>query len=591
MTGTGRPWVPGNLQARLEMQPFSYRQAKVEAATGTFNLIGERRQQLALKLQGNFGRLDAEANGQVLPLTGPGIPMTGELKLTTKGLNPALLLGAKAPPGSLDLNFSGNFQVPPSFNWSQARLAGKLQASGKLQEYAFQELSAQGAWEAGELRLNPARLLMSHLRAEAQGRLSAATADLKLTLDLLPPGPWPLLPPDFRGQLRAEGTVKGDWQSLAYQVSFQGKSLSWRRLTVASLQGKTAGTASRETFTISNFDILAQQLTTPVGPLGQIQGKGQTQGANLIFDLKAQQSPNQSGALAGAASWEKNAAQIRINNFHWGPPNLQVAATEPVTLIVAPGRLEISPLRLRYQKTFFSLAAKVTQEDVALQVKLEDLQLNDLARFIPQISLLQGTINAQADGNEISANDFADEIDRLLHLYKPEITYSQLNLLDSHDTPRFLSCARGDKDSLKLAWLFMLTFPGAPCIYYGDEVGMDGEHDPDCRKSFAWDESKWNRGLLDYLREAISLRKSQPSLRRGTFTRLWSADGVYAFGRALEGESLLVALNASEEPRQVEVQNEAKKNPKVLFGQPSEIESKNGKLQFIIPARSGVVLG
>jgi neopullulanase len=207
-------------------------------------------------------------------------------------------------------------------------------------------------------------------------------------------------------------------------------------------------------------------------------------------------------------------------------------------------------------------------------------------RVVNQAGGYQGRVRP-----EISANDFADEIDRLLHLYKPEITYSQLNLLDSHDTPRFLSCARGDKDSLKLAWLFMLTFPGAPCIYYGDEVGMDGEHDPDCRKSFAWDESKWNRGLLDYLRTAISLRKSQPSLRRGTFERLWSADGVYAFGRALDAESLLVALNTSEEPRQVEVQREAKKTPKALFGQPSEIESKNGKLQFNLPARSGVVLG
>jgi cyclomaltodextrinase len=198
----------------------------------------------------------------------------------------------------------------------------------------------------------------------------------------------------------------------------------------------------------------------------------------------------------------------------------------------------------------------------------------------------------------ISANDFADEIDRLLHLYKPEITRSQLNLLDSHDTSRFLSCARGDQASLKLAWLFMLTFPGAPCIYYGDEIGVDGEHDPDCRKSFPWDESKWNRGLLDYVRSAISLRKSQPALRRGTFTRLWSADGVYAFGRALEGVEtlnatslLVVALNASEEPRQIEVQHEAKKKPMALFGQPSDVESKNGKLRVTIPARSGVVLG
>ena len=192
---------------------------------------------------------------------------------------------------------------------------------------------------------------------------------------------------------------------------------------------------------------------------------------------------------------------------------------------------------------------------------------------------------------EMSANDFANEIDRLLHLYKPGITYSQLNLLDSHDTPRFISCARSDQASLKLAWLFMLTFPGAPCIYYGDEVGVDGEHDPDCRKSFPWDESKWNRDLLDYLKSAISLRKTHPSLRRGTFSRLWSTDGVYAFGRALEGESLIVALNASDEPRRVEVQSEAKKKPKALFGQPADVESSHGKLRFVIPARSGVALG
>jgi cyclomaltodextrinase len=192
---------------------------------------------------------------------------------------------------------------------------------------------------------------------------------------------------------------------------------------------------------------------------------------------------------------------------------------------------------------------------------------------------------------EMSANDFADEIDRLLNLYRPEITRSQLNLLDSHDMPRFLSCAGGDQASLKLAWLLILSVPGAPCIYYGDEVGVDGEHDPDCRKSFPWDESKWNRDLLDYVRSTISLRKSHPALRRGTFTRLWSADGVYAFGRALEGESLVVAMNASDEPRQIEVQSEAKKKLNALFGQPAEVESKNGKLRFTVPARSGVVLG
>lgn len=186
---------------------------------------------------------------------------------------------------------------------------------------------------------------------------------------------------------------------------------------------------------------------------------------------------------------------------------------------------------------------------------------------------------------------FADEMDRLLNLYKPEITRSQLNLLDSHDMPRFLTCVGGDASALKLAWLFIMTIPGAPCVYYGDEVGVDGRHDPDCRKSFPWDESKWDRALLDYLKAAISLRKSRVSLRRGTFSRLWSADGVYAFGRAHASESLVVAFNASGGPRQIEVRYEAGKKPKALFGQPSEVEARDGKLKFVIPARSGVTLG
>ncbi len=137
LAGTGWPWVPGNLQASLLMQPFSYRQAKVEAATVTVKLEGERRQHVALKLQGNFGRLETEANGQLFQLTGPRTAPTGEVKLATSGLNPALLIGGKAPPGSLDVKFAGDFQVPPSFNWSQARLAGKLQASGKLKGIFF----------------------------------------------------------------------------------------------------------------------------------------------------------------------------------------------------------------------------------------------------------------------------------------------------------------------------------------------------------------------------------------------------------------------------------------------------------------------
>ncbi len=203
---------------------------------------------------------------------------------------------------------------------------------------------------------------------------------------------------------------------------------------------------------------------------------------------------------------------------------------------------------------------------------------------VEQAGGLKGRVHRYMD-----ALGFADEVDRMMNLYKPEITRAQLNLLDSHDMPRFLSCASGDKNSLKLAWLFIMTIPGAPCIYYGDEVGIDGEHDPYCRKSFPWDESKWDKNLLQYAKDVIALRTKNLALRRGDFNRLWSADGTYVFSRTLENKTFIVALNSSESPQQVHVTYEAKKSPKPIFGEASEI-SVDERLRFTIPARSGVVL-
>lgn len=189
---------------------------------------------------------------------------------------------------------------------------------------------------------------------------------------------------------------------------------------------------------------------------------------------------------------------------------------------------------------------------------------------------------------DLNAHDFADEVDRLLHLYKPEITRSQMNLLDSHDMPRFLSCVSGDKDSLKLAWLFIMSIPGAPCIYYGDEIGLDGGHDPDCRKAFPWDQNKWDEDLLGYAKEVIALRKKNSALCRGDFKRLWSSEGIYAFSRSLDGQTIIVALNTSESPQQAEVRY-GEKDPKAILGEATNVTLSNQRLKFTVPPRSGVV--
>ncbi|MCS7179461.1 MAG: glycoside hydrolase family 13 protein [Anaerolineae bacterium] len=154
----------------------------------------------------------------------------------------------------------------------------------------------------------------------------------------------------------------------------------------------------------------------------------------------------------------------------------------------------------------------------------------------------------------LSGTEFADEIDRLLALYPWEATLAQLNLLGSHDTPRVLTLFRGDRRRLRLAVLVQMTFPGAPCIYYGDEIGMEGGDDPDCRRSFPWDRSRWDADLRDWVRRCVGLRHRYPALRRGAFYRLWADQSVYAFARALPPDPpLVVAVNAGETPAEVRV--------------------------------------
>ncbi|HNK63089.1 MAG TPA: glycoside hydrolase family 13 protein [Anaerolineales bacterium] len=183
----------------------------------------------------------------------------------------------------------------------------------------------------------------------------------------------------------------------------------------------------------------------------------------------------------------------------------------------------------------------------------------------------------------IDAHEFANRIDHNLGLYKRDITFSQLNLLDSHDTPRYLSCVNGDKDALKMAYLFLFTYPGAPCIYYGNEVGVDGRHDPECRKSFPWDESKWDHDLLAYMRSLSALRKKHETLRRGNYKRLYAEGHVMAFAREHEGEIIITAFNTADSERTVELP--LGKKAKALFGNPVIAEN-----QVTIPARSGVVI-
>jgi cyclomaltodextrinase len=153
-----------------------------------------------------------------------------------------------------------------------------------------------------------------------------------------------------------------------------------------------------------------------------------------------------------------------------------------------------------------------------------------------------------------SATEMRRDLERQTTYYPFDVACAQLNILSSHDTPRFLTRAGGDHTALYLAALLQMTIPGVPCIYYGDEIGLEGGPDPDCRRSFPSREESWHRPTLDTFRRAVALRRDFAALRRGRFISLASSHGCLAFLRELEDEFVLVAINASDKSRRHKVE-------------------------------------
>lgn len=148
---------------------------------------------------------------------------------------------------------------------------------------------------------------------------------------------------------------------------------------------------------------------------------------------------------------------------------------------------------------------------------------------------------------------FARNVENLLTKYPHPAVLAQLNVLDSHDTARLMSILGGDERRMRLAALFQMTYPGAPCIYYGDEIGMEGGQDPDCRRAFPWDEQRWNSGLRDYYKKLIALRKKHRALTDGSFNVLYDQNGVIAILRQWHEQQIVVVLNRTEATLRLEL--------------------------------------
>lgn len=144
------------------------------------------------------------------------------------------------------------------------------------------------------------------------------------------------------------------------------------------------------------------------------------------------------------------------------------------------------------------------------------------------------------------------ELERWLTAARARVPYenqlAQLSLLDSHDTSRFSTAVDGDFVRMHLAVTLLFTYAGVPCIYYGDEIGLVGGDDPDCRRCFDWDRARWNAPLHAHYRRLITWRKQRAEWRHGAYQTLAIGDDALVFARYLERSITLVAVNRGAAP-------------------------------------------
>jgi glycosidase len=126
---------------------------------------------------------------------------------------------------------------------------------------------------------------------------------------------------------------------------------------------------------------------------------------------------------------------------------------------------------------------------------------------------LTDAINKFFADQEVNAKEFVYQVNKVATNLPVNFNQLAFNLLDSHDTKRILSRAPS-KEQAMMAYLFQFSQPGAPCIYYGGEIGLYGEDDPDNRRAMPWDESEHDMSFKAFIQKIIALRKHYPAFKK-----------------------------------------------------------------------------
>jgi len=191
--------------------------------------------------------------------------------------------------------------------------------------------------------------------------------------------------------------------------------------------------------------------------------------------------------------------------------------------------------------------------------------------------------------NEIGVEKFSSLITKNYYHYREDTSHVLLNLLSSHDIPRIYHYCQS-KEQLKLAILFLLTFPGIPMIYYGDELGLKGGKDPDNRRCMPWN-SLENNDILSFYKKIISIRKNLSTMNNGNFKFILKdeAKNIVAFKRKCKYKNTYVILNNSHIVQNIKINIEKSGMYRDLLTD-QLIESDDKTLSIILKPYEGKII-
>ncbi|MBA2175495.1 glycoside hydrolase family 13 protein [Halobacillus locisalis] len=180
---------------------------------------------------------------------------------------------------------------------------------------------------------------------------------------------------------------------------------------------------------------------------------------------------------------------------------------------------------------------------------------------------LDGAIDFETQGaiantflNQTSLNEVTDHLETINNEYGKE--FIGTTFLDSHDMPRFLFEADGNTETLKQAASLQFALPGAPIIYYGDEIGLSqsGDHnevsewkDRYYREMMKWDKEEQNLDVKAHYQQLIQLRNDHPALTNGDFNTIYSEDDLMIFERSVNQEKIVIVVNRDGSERQLDL--------------------------------------